>query len=87
MPALPDVEAFPTQRTDSGHSGPLPVQPPAPPAQRTVVEPCTCGHGRAAHEHYRPGSDCGTCGRAACAEFRPEHGRWRSFKRKLGLLD
>jgi hypothetical protein len=22
---------------------------------------CRCGHGRAAHEHYRPGADCGSC--------------------------
>jgi hypothetical protein len=22
---------------------------------------CVCGHGRAAHTHYRPGSDCALC--------------------------
>ncbi len=22
---------------------------------------CTCGHGLDAHEHYRPGLDCGRC--------------------------
>lgn len=22
---------------------------------------CACGHTREAHEHYRPGSDCGLC--------------------------
>jgi hypothetical protein len=28
---------------------------------------CRCGHLRNAHEHYRPGSDCGLCG---CPRFR-----------------
>jgi len=32
---------------------------------------CECGHVREAHEHYRPGSDCGICGREHCASFRP----------------
>lgn len=32
---------------------------------------CLCGHGMEVHEHFRPGSDCGVCGRAACAGFRP----------------
>ena len=27
---------------------------------------CTCGHREFAHEHYRPGSDCGVC---ACTLF------------------
>ena len=38
----------------------------------TVVPPptCHCGHVEAAHEHFRPGADCGACGRERCAEFR-----------------
>ncbi|WP_211770117.1 hypothetical protein [Kutzneria sp. CA-103260] len=28
---------------------------------------CECGHARAAHEHYRPGSDCALCD---CPRFR-----------------
>lgn len=28
---------------------------------------CSCGHPRAAHEHYRPGADCSQC---PCREFR-----------------
>ena len=24
--------------------------------------PCRCGHAAEAHEHYRPGRDCGACG-------------------------
>jgi hypothetical protein len=23
---------------------------------------CWCGHSRDAHQHYRPGTDCGLCG-------------------------
>lgn len=29
-----------------------------------------CGCPRDAHEHYRAGSDCGTCGRGACPFYR-----------------
>lgn len=32
---------------------------------------CECGHLKAAHVHYRPGTDCGACGRRACPKFRP----------------
>ena len=31
---------------------------------------CMCDHVRDAHEHYRPGTDCGVCGRPVCPEFR-----------------
>lgn len=65
-------------------------QPPAPPERRppatpTVVKPCACGHGKDAHEHYRPGSDCGVCGAADCEEFRPVGGTMRRALRRLGL--
>jgi len=84
MPAVPDLgESFPTQRKDSSCSPSVPAQPPAPPEQRTVVDPCVCGHGRAAHEHYRPGSDCGTCGREGCMEYRAQNGFFRQLWRKL----
>ena len=35
--------------------------------------PCRCGHVAEAHEHYRPGRDCGACGchRFAAAGARP----------------
>jgi hypothetical protein len=35
--------------------------------------PCRCGHTAEAHEHYRPGRDCGACGcrRFAAADARP----------------
>ena len=32
---------------------------------------CYCGHPHAAHEHYRPGNDCGECGVARCHRYAP----------------
>jgi hypothetical protein len=66
-------------------SPPVPSDPPQPPAQHTVIDPCTCGHGPEAHEHYRPGTDCGACGRSACAEYRPANSAWRRFLRGMGF--
>lgn len=43
---------------------------PQPAPQR----PCACGHDADAHEHYRPGSDCGICGTGqldGCPRYRP----------------
>lgn len=37
--------------------------------------PCTCGHPKAGHEHYRPGADCGTCGRDVCRAYTPARAR------------
>jgi hypothetical protein len=31
---------------------------------------CVCGHEREAHEHYRRGTDCATCGAEVCPKFR-----------------
>jgi len=31
---------------------------------------CVCGHARDAHEHYRRGTDCATCGPERCPKFR-----------------
>ncbi|MFC0548836.1 hypothetical protein [Kutzneria chonburiensis] len=43
---------------------------------------CVCGHAAAAHEHYRPGSDCALCD---CPRFRdPEQPTsWWARLRKL----
>lgn len=30
---------------------------------------CLCGHIRQAHDHHRPGTDCGACGKTICPEF------------------
>lgn len=31
---------------------------------------CVCGHAKDAHEHYRRGTDCATCGAEVCPKFR-----------------
>jgi hypothetical protein len=31
---------------------------------------CRCGHNRAAHEHFRPDTDCALCERGQCDRFR-----------------
>lgn len=36
------------------------------------LEVCACACPPAAHEHLRPGSDCGRCGPAACPRYRPQ---------------
>ena len=36
---------------------------------RFAQSACGCGHNRAAHEHFRRGSDCGACGSRLCANF------------------
>jgi hypothetical protein len=33
-------------------------------------EVCTCGHGRDAHEHYRPGTECSLCAPGDCQRYR-----------------
>jgi hypothetical protein len=60
--------------------------PPVVPPPRRVVDPCVCRHGRAAHEHYRRGTDCGVCGPQQCARYRRRGGRVRRFLRSLGLV-
>ena len=41
---------------------------PARPAvsAAAMAKPCSCGHGKQAHEHYRRGSDCAMC---SCAKY------------------
>lgn len=63
-----------------------PEAPPTPPTPRVVVAPCACGHGKDAHEHYRPGSDCGACGAQVCEEYRKLGGPVRRSLRRWGLV-
>lgn len=56
VPRTADGAAAPT-------SGPTLVAVPA--SEDSVT--CVCGHQQAAHEHYRPGSDCALCD---CPRFR-----------------
>lgn len=44
------------------------VPPATPTTPAAAVDVCRCGHERDAHEHYRPGTDCGACG-TACRAF------------------
>jgi hypothetical protein len=62
------------------HSVPPPMivadQPPPP---EPTGAPCSCGHRKQAHEHYRAGSDCALCG---CGRF---HRSLRArFRRSAG---
>jgi len=76
--------------------GPAPVEPPpvapvpAPPASArppdAAVGLCVCLHARAAHEHYRRGSDCGVCGADGCAAYRRRGGALRRMLRRVGLV-
>jgi len=38
--------------------------------QADQTECCQCGHARAAHEHYRKGTDCAICDASTCDRFR-----------------
>jgi hypothetical protein len=40
---------------------------------------CTCGHDRAAHRHYRRGSDCASCAIGECPRYRSD-----LFRRVIG---
>jgi len=77
LPAVP-APAVPAQRAAED------LRPAVPPP--AVVQPCACGHARAAHQHYRRGTDCGACGSAGCAEYRREGGPVRRTLRRWGLV-
>jgi hypothetical protein len=61
VPAGPARPAPGTVRGGSGAGVPGPCR-------------CRCGHDAAAHEHFRPGTDCGACGARGCAHFRAVRG-------------
>lgn len=60
--------AIPAPRTPADDGT---VVPPVAPA---AVDLCRCGHEKDAHEHYRPGTDCGVCG-VTCRAFHARTGR------------
>ncbi|BBG04111.1 MULTISPECIES: hypothetical protein [Pseudonocardia] len=74
--------AIPAPRPAADDADRTPTVPPAAPQAPAVVELCRCGHGRDAHEHYRPGTDCGACG-ADCRSFRA--GDTRPVRRRVRL--
>ncbi|WFG44914.1 hypothetical protein [Pseudonocardia alni] len=65
----------PRLSTEDGDAPPPVADTPAtqdPTEDRTggaPAEPCRCGHGRDAHEHYRRGTECGVCG-TVCPAYR-----------------
>jgi len=66
------LPVFPTRQRRAAPEPPPPSdqQQDIPPRDTGLAEKrCTCGHARAAHEHYRRGSDCGICGAAGCAAY------------------
>jgi len=73
--------ARPARRPDTGQQpdGASAGEAPVPPTR------CRCGHEAAAHEHFRPGTDCGACGAKQCGRFRPSAGR-RGWLRALGRV-
>ncbi len=84
-----DADPVPTRSS----SGPVPpakdAEPPvAAPAAgtTTTARSCVCGHEEQAHEHWRPGRDCGACGAVACPVFRRRGGRVRRFLRRIRLV-
>jgi hypothetical protein len=80
-PAAPAV-AVPAQRTGTEVGAPA-APPVAPPPQAPApAGVCVCGHEAEAHEHYRPGDDCGACGAAVCGHYTPADGGGK----KKGLL-
>jgi len=83
LPAVP--ENSPSSRSAAAPSRPSARPAPGPAIPRAAVKPCVCGHGRAAHEHWRRGSDCGICGVAGCASYRRRGGVLRAILRGLGL--
>lgn len=77
--------AFP--RVDPGPDLALPAGTRLPAnAIETSAGFCLCGHEARAHEHWRPGSECGVCGPAGCLSYRERGGRARGFLRKLRLV-
>jgi hypothetical protein len=92
LPAVDDLAtpgvAVPAQRTGTEEARAAGVgAPTAPPVAPTPQAPapaglCVCGHQAEAHEHYRPGDDCGACGAAVCGHYTPADGSGK----KKGLL-
>ena len=74
LPVFPDLAAADAEHVPDADPG-------AERNARDEIDPCVCGHGRTAHEHYRPGWDCGTCGAVTCCDYRPADGGW--FRRAL----
>ena len=101
VPAVPgDAPLFPVEqrpRPAVPRVDPVPDLPvpdlPGPPATRLPTDAmeapagfCLCSHESRAHEHWRPGSECGVCGLGGCPTYRERGGRARGILRKLRLV-
>jgi hypothetical protein len=98
VPAVPgDAPPFLVeQRRGSDAAVPRVDAPPDLPVQAAMRLPtdaveapagfCLCGHEPRAHEHWRPGSECGVCGPGGCPTYRERGGRARGILRKLRLV-
>ena len=73
--AAPAVRQIPAPRREDDRPDTDRTGPP-----QTQTRLCRCGHAVEAHEHFRPGSDCGACGAAQCGRFRAP-GRPRLWSR------
>ena len=79
LPIFPDLATADAERADIIRS--------CRDVSRIEIDPCVCGHGRTAHQHYRPGWDCGLCGAVTCCDYRPVGGGpLRRMLRRLGLV-
>jgi hypothetical protein len=47
-----------------------------------MLNTCTCGHDRRAHQHYRGGSDCSRCAPEHCPRYRAD----TALNRLIGRL-
>ena len=65
---------------DLSYRRPRQAAPPEP-----AVGLCVCLHPKAAHEHWRRGTDCGICGSDTCRAYRRRGGALRRFLRRVGL--
>jgi hypothetical protein len=81
LPPLPG-----TAGGDPAEAGGVAPATREPPVGARAAARCVCGHPRAAHEHYRSGSDCGVCGVVKCAAFRRTGGLLRRMLRRLRLV-
>jgi hypothetical protein len=80
---VPGPHAVP--RVDAVPDLPAPREP-SPSNTKVWATACLCSHDRAAHEHWRAGSDCGACGAAGCPAYRRRGGRVRWILRRLRLV-
>lgn len=48
---------------------------------------CDCAHDRAMHQHFRGGTDCGSCGSGTCSAFRKRTATTSKWRAVLAVTD